>query len=124
MNIVDSSAWLEYFANSKNAKNFIKPIENTKRLIVPTIIIYEIFKKILHEKDEHIALQIIAHLKQGKVVDLSLELSISAGKLSYEHKIPMADAIILATANKYNAKIWTQDADFKGLKNVMYFKKN
>lgn len=123
MNIVDSSGWLEYFAGTNRAKYFAKTIENPRSLLVPSITLYEVFKKVLIEKDESIALFVIAHMKLGQVVDLDLEIALSAAKLSKEHQLPMADSIIWATAQKYNAVIWTQDADFKEFSNVKYFKK-
>jgi len=123
MNIVDSSGWLEYFANSKNAKNFQKPIETTKKLIVPTIILYEVFKKILKEKNKDLALMVVANMKQGAVIDFDFNLSILAANLSQKYNLPMADSIILATAREHNAIIWTQDSDFRNLKNVKYFPK-
>jgi predicted nucleic acid-binding protein len=123
MNIVDSSGWLEYLVNSKNAKNFQNPIEKTKKLIVPTIILYEVFKKVLKEKNKDLALIVIAHMKQGTVVDFDFNLSILAANLSQKHDLPMADSIILATARQYNAIIWTQDSDFRNIKNVKYFPK-
>ncbi len=123
MNIVDSSAWLEYFAGTKNADHFSKVIENTKSLLVPSIILYEVFKKVLIEKDEDLALRIIAHLKMEKVINLDLEIALQAAKLSHKYQLPMADSIILASAQKYNATIWTLDADFKKIPGVKYFKK-
>lgn len=123
MNIVDSSAWLEYFANTKNAKNFSKVIEDSNLLLVPSIILYEVFKKVLSEKSEDMALRIIAHMKQGRIIDLDLEIALWAAKLAIEHKLPMADSIILASAKKHHATIWTQDADFKGLPDVKFFTK-
>ena len=124
MNIVDSSGWLEYFANTKNAGFFAKAIENTGELIVPTIIITEVFKKILVEKDENVALYAIAQMMQGKVAELSVNIAINAAKFGKELKLPLADSIIYATARYYDASIYTQDSDFKGLEKVFFIKKN
>lgn len=124
MNLVDSSAWLEYFANTANAKNFAKAIENEKELLVPTIVIYEVFKKLLLEKGEDTALRLVAHMHLGQIVEINSEIALSAGKLSSTFKIAMADSIILAISQKYNATIWTQDADFSGFENVKYFEKH
>ena len=124
MNIVDSSGWIEYFADSKNSNNFAKPIENTKELIVPSIILFEVFKKLLTELGEDIALTAIAHMQQGKVIDLDQEIALSAARVSFENKIPMADSIIYSTAIKYNATLWTQDEHFQNLKGkINYFPK-
>lgn len=123
MNIVDSSGWLEYLADGPNAKHFAKPLQDTGSLIVPTITMYEVFKVVLREKDEGAAIQAIASMRQGTVVDLDQELAIQAAKASSDQKVPMADSIILATARRYGATIWTQDEDFKGLRGVNYFQK-
>jgi predicted nucleic acid-binding protein len=124
MNIVDSSGWLEYLADGPNAKHFAKPLQDTGSLIVPTITIYEVFKVVLREKDEGVAIQAIASMRQGTVVDLDQELAIQAAKASLDQKVPMADSIIIATARKYGATIWTQDEDFEGMSGVNYFKKS
>jgi predicted nucleic acid-binding protein len=123
MNIVDTSGWLEYFGGTTRAKYFEKAIENTSKLIVPVICIYEVFKKLLSEYGEDEALMAIAHMKTGKIVDIDFGISVQAAKISKEHKIPMADSIILACGAKYNATIFTQDADFKKMPRVKYFEK-
>lgn len=124
MNIIDSSAWLEYFANSKSARHFSNIVEDPKNLIVPSVVVYEVFKKIIIERDYGTALKIVAHMQLGRVVDFNMELALMAASLSREHHLPMADSMILATARKYNAVIWTIDADFEGLEGVKYFKKD
>jgi toxin FitB len=124
LNLVDSSGWLEYFADGKNANFFVKAIEDSKELIVSTINIYEVYKKILLEKDENSALQAIALMQSVKVINVGSSIAIMAARLSYELKIPMADSIIYSTARINDAIVWTQDADFKDLDGVKYFKKN
>jgi predicted nucleic acid-binding protein len=123
MNVVDSSAWLEYFAGSVYAERFQKAIENTPRLIVPVITIYEVFKKIIFQRDENSALIAIAHMQQGRVVDVDSAIALNAAKLSIEYKIPMADSLILATARKYGAVLWTQDEHFSAIDGVRFFAK-
>ena len=120
MNVVDSSAWLEYFANGPNASFFAKAVEATGELIVPTISLYEVFKRVVQQRDENSALQAIALMQQGQVVELSGSLALNAARISIEAKLPMADAIMLATARGFGATLWTQDADFKGLPGVRY----
>ncbi|VAW68196.1 hypothetical protein MNBD_GAMMA10-2549 [hydrothermal vent metagenome] len=124
MNVVDSSASLEYFANGKNALHFVSPITDTKNLIVPTITLFEIFKVVLRERDESLAIQTIALMRQGNEIDLNAVLALEAAKLATQHKIPMANSIILATAYKHHATLWTQDNGFEGLHGVKYFSKN
>lgn len=123
MNIVDSSGWLEFFIDGANAENFAEPLADREQLIVPTIIIFEVFKVILRERGENSALQAAALLRQGIVVELTEDIALSAARLSLNHKIPMADSIILATARANDATLWTQDDDFKGLDKVRYYSK-
>ena len=120
MNVVDSSAWLEYFANGPNARFFAKPIEQVDKLIVPSLSLFEVFKRVLQQRDETDALQAVAVMQQGVVVDLDSPMALSAARLSVENKLPLADSVILATAREYDATLWTQDADFEGLDNVQY----
>jgi len=123
MNIIDSSAWLSYFADEPNAGHFQAAIREVESLVVPVITIYEVFKVALRESSENDALQAIATMQKGTVVDLTSNLALRASKLSLQHKLPMADSIIFATAKQYNATIWTQDIDFKDIPGVNYFPK-
>jgi predicted nucleic acid-binding protein len=120
MNVVDSSGWLEYFADGPNAGFFAPAIEDTDALIVPAISIYEVFKRVLQQRGEGDALQAVATMMQGKVVDLDERLALDAARISVELKLPMADSVILATARGYDAMLWTQDGDLKGLEGVQY----
>jgi len=121
MNIVDSSGWLAYFADEPNAKHFLAPLNDPALLVVPTITIYEVFKVILRESSENDALQAAVAMQKGTVVEMNVSLAIAASKLGLEYNLPMADSIILATAQKYKATIWTQYADFKNISSVKYF---
>ncbi len=123
MNLVDSSAWLEYFADTPSAKNFSKAIERTASLIVPTISLYEVFKQVLRQRGEDSALQAVALMQQGRIIDLNGPIALLAAKLSCHYKIPMADSIILATAKTHRATLWTQDSDFESIDGVKYFPK-
>lgn len=122
MNIVDSSGWLEYFANGTNASFFSEPIENTDALLVPTISLYEVFKRILQQLGETEALNAIAFMQSGKIIDLSSPIALHAARISADLKIPMADSIMLASAREFDAILWTQDSDFEGLDDIKYIK--
>lgn len=122
-NVVDSSGWLEYFADGRNANFFAPPIENVKHLIVPSISILEVFKHVLRHCSEKQAFESIECMLQGTVVDLDIEISLNAARLGVQHKIPLADSIIFATAVAHQATVWSQDADFEGLPSVKYIKK-
>ena len=122
MNVVDSSAWLEYFANGPNASFFAPAIEKTSDLLVPSLTLYEVFKRVLQQRDEGHALQAVAVMEQGSVIDLDAPLALIAARTSIEHRLPLADSVVLATARTHDAVLWTQDADFKGMGGVEYRK--
>lgn len=123
MNVVDSSGWLEYFADGPNADYFAPAIQDTKALIVPTLSIFEVFKRILQQREEGEALQAIALMQQGTVVELDSRLALEAAKLSLEESLPLADSIMLATARAYEATLWTQDSDFESISGVKFVQK-
>jgi predicted nucleic acid-binding protein len=123
MNIVDSSGWLEYFADGPNAHAFLPPLRDAARLLVPVVTIYEVFKVILRESTENKALEAAAAMQKGTVMDVTGAIALAAARLSVEFKLPMADSLILATARAYDAIIWTQDADFRSMPGVKYFAK-
>jgi predicted nucleic acid-binding protein len=123
MNIVDSSAWLEYFADSDQAEYFAQPIEDIGNLIVPVICIYEVFKKLLQTHGQTVAEVRIADMFKGKVVDLTSNMALNAALLSVQYHLPMADSLILSTAQEYNATLWTEDEHFQGIAGVRYFDK-
>ena len=122
MNVVDSSAGLEYFANGPNARFFAPAIEKTTDLLVPSLTLFEVFKRILLQHDEGAALQAVAVMQQARVIDLDAPLALTAARLSTELRLPLADSVILATARTHDAVLWTQDADFKGMPRVEYRK--
>lgn len=123
MNVVDTSGWLEYFADGPNAGFFSMPIEAIGELVVPTISIYEVFKRVLQQRDETAALEAIAFMQSGDLVDLSRDTTLHAARLSIDLRLPMADSIMLATAREWDAVLWTQDADFEGIAGVKYHPK-
>jgi predicted nucleic acid-binding protein len=120
MNVVDSSAWLAYFAGEKNAAFFSEAIEDTELLIVPVICVYEVFKVVLREKGEDEALQVIAAMQQGTVVNLDSDLALEAAWVANEEKLPFADSVIYAVAKRHDGVVWTQDEHFAGKLNVRY----
>ena len=123
MNIVDSSGWLAYFADEPSAKHFQVPLQDIELLVVPSVTIYEVSKVAIRESGENEALQAVAAMQKGSVVELTTRLAIAASRISLQYKLPMADSIILATARDCNATVWTQDIDFKDIPGVNYFQK-
>jgi predicted nucleic acid-binding protein len=123
MNIVDSSGWLEYFANGPNADFFAPAIEDTEQLVVPSISVYEVFKRVLQQRAESDAVQAIAVMEQGTVVDLSSSLALIAARLSLQYQLPLADSVMMATARAHTATLWTQDADFRSIEGVRHIER-
>jgi toxin FitB len=120
VNVVDSSAWLEYFADGPNAEFFAPAIEATDELIVPAICLLEVFKRVCQQRGEGPALQAVALMQQGRVVDLDSVLALIAAKMGIDVKLALADSVVLATARQAEATLWTQDSDFEGLPNVRF----
>lgn len=121
MNVVDSSAWLSYFAGDRNSAQFARPIEAIDKLLVPSITLTEVFKSIVRQRNEEAAFEAIAHMEQGRVIALDSELAVNAASYGIELKLPLADSIIYATAQKYEAIVWTQDSDFRDLSGVKFY---
>jgi len=120
MNIVDSSGWLEYFADGPNADFFAPAAEDLEKLLVPSISLLEVFKRVFQQRGEGEALQAVAQMLGARVIDLDGALALSAARVSLDLKLPLADSVILATARVYGAILWTQDSDFKGVEGVKY----
>ena len=123
MNVVDSCGWLEYFADGRNAEFFAPAIEQTAELIVPTLTLFEVFKRILQQRNEADALRAIGLMRQGRCIDLNDSLALGAASLSFELKLPLADSIILYTARQHGATLWTQDAHFESVTGVRYIQR-
>ena len=123
MNIVDSSGWIEYVTDGKNATFFEAPITNSDDLLVPTICLYEVFKRVLRELGEERALDAMGVMSLGTILDLDRQIAIDAAQISNELKLAMADSIILATARANHATLWTQDEHFKHIESVKYIEK-
>ena len=123
MNIVDSSGWIEYIADEPNANFFEPPIIDSEKLLVPTICLYEVFKRVLQQLGEERALDAMGIMSLGTIIDLDRQIAVHAAQISNELKLAMADSIILATARAYDATLWTQDEHFKEIEGVKYKKK-
>jgi predicted nucleic acid-binding protein len=120
MNLVDSSAWLAYFADEPTADFFAEAIEDPEQLVVPSVCIYEVFKVILRERGEDDAFTAVAAMEQGRVVDLDAELAMEAASIGLEEGLAFADSVIFTVAKKHNAAIWTQDSHFSGKTGVRF----
>ncbi len=123
MNVVDSCGWLEYFAGGEQADFFAPALCDTERLVVPTICLLEVFKRVTQQRDVGQALQAVALMRAGIVAELTADIALAAAQLGIMHKLPLADSVVLATAQHHGAEVWTQDADFAGLPGVHYRQK-
>jgi predicted nucleic acid-binding protein len=123
MNLVDSCGWLEYFADGPNADFYAAALEEPDSLLVPTICLLEVFKRVLQQRGEDAALQAAAAMHLGLIVTLDANIALRAARISSDLKMPLADSVILATAQTYLGVIWTQDAHFKGIEGVRYTEK-
>lgn len=123
MNLVDSCGWLEYFAGGPNADFFTPVIEDADQLIVPSVCIAEVFKRMLTQRGNIIACRAAVLMRQGLVIDLDWALAQEAATLGNQLGLALADSIILATAQEYSAELWTQDSDFKDLPGVKFREK-
>jgi len=121
--VVDSSGWLEYFADGVNADIFAEPLQDIANVLVPAICYYEVFKVILRERNESDALQVLAVMHQGVTIDINPDIAVQAAKNSLQYCLPMADSIIFTVAKQFDSTLWTQDADFKDLAGVRYIQK-
>lgn len=123
MNILDSSAWLEYIKNPAKVPHFAEIAENIEELLVPSIILYEVFKAISRQAGKEVAIEVLGHMQMAKIIGIHANDALNAAWLSEEHKLPTADALIYSIAHQTGASLWTQDSDFKGLPFVNYFNK-
>jgi len=123
VNIVDSSGWLEYLADAPGADFFAPAIEALDELLVPTICMLEVARIVHRQRGEDAALQALALMQQGQVVNLDSVIILRAARLGKAHQLPLADSVVLATARVHDSVVWTQDSDFEGLDGVKYIPK-
>jgi toxin FitB len=112
-----------YFADGKQAKVFAPIIEEIESLIVSTINLYEVGKKVSSERGKSSAHQVVAFMRRAMVADVNADIALHAAQISLSRKLPMADSLIYATAQHHDATVWTLDSDFSELEGVRYFAK-
>ncbi len=120
MNVVDSCGWLEYFGNGANADFFAQAVEDTQQLIVPDVVVYEVCKRLRLLYGDAGEAKGISFLEKGRFVNADLTAMRQAAAASQNYKLAMADAIIWQTAQSHQARLYTQDTDFKGLPGVVF----
>jgi len=122
--LIDSYGWIEYFADGPLAESYAAFVEkaDAEKTVTPTIVIFEVYRRIKSMKGEQKALEAYAQMSRTKVVELTNLISLKAADISITLNLGMADSIILATAKAYNAKIMTSDEHLKGIEGVEFVK--
>ncbi|MBI2911188.1 MAG: type II toxin-antitoxin system VapC family toxin [Chloroflexi bacterium] len=120
MNVVDSSGWLEYFADGPNAAFFASPIREVDDLLVPALNLYEVYRRLYRQRGEAGAALAVGIMRQATVVSLDAAIALRAARVSLERRLAMADSVMLATAEELGATFWTQDSDFEAIPGVQY----
>ena len=120
MTVIDSSGWIHYLTNGDLAEPFAKYFSKYEEIVTPTIVFYEVYKKIKQEFSQEEAYLAVSQMNRTRVVPLGESLACHAADISLEHQLAMADAIVYATALAHQATLVTSAADFKGLPKVSY----
>ena len=120
MNVVDSCGWLEYFANGDNAGFFAPILEDTETLLVPSLTVFEVCKRVTLQHGEEAARKAADFMAQGIPGALNAETAYNAAVYAAKHKLALADSLILMSAREQGATLWTQDVDLKGHEGVKY----
>jgi len=116
--LVDSSGWVEVVGQGLRAGQFEKLIAENEPVILPTVVLYEVYKKLMRTVGKDIAIRFLSHALRQVVVPLDEHLAIAAAAISLSHSLPMADAMIYATAKSHDAELFTTDAHFQALPGV------
>ncbi len=122
MTLVDSSGWIEHLTDGPLADAYAEYV-SAPDLLVPSIVLYEVYKLLCREISEQVALEAAARLKSARLVPLDDQLALEAADLSLEHGLATADAVVYATARHHDALLVTSDADFADLPGVQYLER-
>lgn len=124
MIVVDSSGWLEYLTDGPLASEFARRLRQPAAVLTPAVVVYEVYKHARRLRGEEAAIDAVAALRKTTIIPMTEEVALVAADLSIEHKLAMADAIVLATARLNEAEVMTSDADFSGIPGVIYVQKS
>lgn len=122
MTLVDSSGWIEYLAGGPLADCFAPAMQDRSKVLVPTIVVYEVVKRVHTLAGEAGADRVLALLLGCRVVPCDTAVAVHAARLSRENGLHMADAIVYATSlEQGNVPVLTKDSHFKGLPGVTVY---
>ena len=123
MKLVDSSGWLEFFTDGPLAEQYSSHLTDLNGIFTPTLVLYEVYKRIRRERGEEEALTAAAQLKKTRLIPLTDTVAIRAAEASLEYRLAMGDAVVYATAILNDATLVTSDSDFKDIPGVIYLEK-
>lgn len=123
MIVIDSSGWIEFFTDGPLADDYAIRLRKLATVVTPVIVIYEVYKRLKRELSEDDAVIAVSAMQRSQVIPIDQELALVAADLSLEHSLAMADAIVLATARKFQAELVTSDRDFEAIGGVTYLAK-
>jgi toxin FitB len=121
--VIDSSGWIEFFTDGPLADEYASRLRKLTAVVTPVIVIYEVYKRLKRELSEDDAVIAVSAMQRSQVVAIDQEIALTAADLSLEHRLAMADALVLATARKFKAELVTSDRDFEGVTGVTYLRK-
>ena len=119
MNLIDSSGWIEFFSEGPRVSEYANYLKDLSQIVTPTIVLYEVYKKIKKDRTEEEALLAVSFMKKTQIIPLEESIALLAADLSLKFSFPMADAMVYATAVEKNAELITSDAHFKDLEKVI-----
>ena len=122
MILIDSFGWIEFFIDGPRADQYESYFQNSLEILTPSIVLFEVYKKFKKERNEEEALLVAAQMQKTRVVHLNVEIALSAAELSLKYKLPMADSIVYATAQKEQCPVVTSDPHFENLEGVVFVK--
>ncbi|MFL6246295.1 MAG: type II toxin-antitoxin system VapC family toxin [Thermoanaerobaculia bacterium] len=123
MIVIDSSGWIEFFTDGPLADDYARKLRHLPSIVTPVIVIYEVYKRLKRELSEDDGIIAVSAMQRMQIVPVDVELALSAADLSLEYGLAMADALVLATARKYDAELVTSDRDFERVDGVTYLAK-
>jgi predicted nucleic acid-binding protein len=119
MILIDSSGWIEFFSEGPRVLKYSSYLKDLSNIVTPTIVVYEVYKKIKKDRTEEEALLAVSLMKKTSLIPLEESIALLAADLSLKYTLPMADAMVYATALEKNAELITSDAHFKDLEKVI-----
>lgn len=123
MIVIDSSGWIEYFTDGSLANAYATHLRNLQAIVTPVIVVYEVYKRLKRDLSEDDAIVAVSAMQRTRIIAIDQELALTAADLSLDYRLAMADALVLATARRFQADLLTSDQDFEGLDGVVYLPK-